>query len=139
MQSALKKKILRVMDANFNRAREGLRVCEEVARLVLENPQLTRRCQKLRYDLTKVSLTLSAHSLLDARSAREDIGRPSLRGDVKSHRGCKDIVVANIRRVQEALRVLEEFGRLDDLGLSRVLATLRFRAYALEQDFLSKL
>jgi len=43
--------IYRVLDANFNRAREGLRVTEEVARFILEDPQLTARLKDLRHRL----------------------------------------------------------------------------------------
>ena len=139
MQPALKKKVLRILDANFNRAREGIRVCEEVARLVLEDPVLTRRAQKLRYELTRISSAFAARSLLDSRNVKEDAGRPALRGSATTHRGCKEIVLANIRRAQEALRVLEEFSRLESPGLSRRFSSVRFRAYALEQDFFSKL
>ena len=129
--------LLRVLDANLNRAREGLRVCEEVARLVLEDPLLMRRCQRLRYGVDRVAGTLPRLKLLQARDARGDVGRPSRRGEVRAHRSVGDLTAANLRRVQEALRVLEEFTRLKFPQASRAYGSLRFRAYSLEQAFSS--
>ncbi len=129
--------LLRVLDANLNRAREGLRVCEEVARLVLEDPSLTRRCQRLRYGVDRVARSLPRLKLLQARDVGRDVGRPSRRGAIRSHRSVGDLVAANLRRVQEALRVLEEFTRLKFPQASRAYGFLRFRAYSLEQAFSS--
>ncbi|MBI3615931.1 MAG: hypothetical protein HY211_05370 [Candidatus Omnitrophica bacterium] len=137
---------LRVLDANLNRAREGLRVCEEVARLVLEERRLTRRCQQIRYDLGRLSQQMSrAHplngsALLKARDARKDVGRPAIRGTPAAHRGIRDLVTANSQRVQEALRVLEEFTRLRSSPIiAKAFSALRFRVYSVEQDLLSRL
>lgn len=131
--------ILRTLDANLNRAREGLRVCEEVARMVLEDSALTRRCQRIRYDLDARSRSLSRSVLLPARDSAGDVGRPSQRGSLRPHRNVRDLSLANLRRVQEALRVLEEFARLGSPSLARPLGTLRFRTYTLEKEFASKL
>lgn len=132
------KAILRVLDANLNRSREGLRVCEEVARLVLNRPVLTRRCQRLRYGLEAAAKSFPQSELLSCRDARGDVGRPARRGPVSPHRWTRDLVRANLRRVQEALRVLEEFSRLGG-GRADRFAGLRFQAYTLEQAFDSAL
>ncbi|MBI3318070.1 MAG: hypothetical protein HYZ90_02850 [Candidatus Omnitrophica bacterium] len=135
--------LFRILDANLNRAREGLRVCEEVARLVLEDPKLTRRCQHLRYNLQGIALDLSrclTHPrFLEARDTHGDVGRPSERGIARAHRDYRDVVSANSKRTEEALRVLEEFTRLKSPKVSGAFGALRFRAYSLEQDLLSKL
>lgn len=125
----------RVLDANLNRAREGLRVCEEVARFLLESPALTMRCRRLRSDLDRMARRLPRGRLLSARNSGEDVGHPDRRRSLGGHRHVADLVTANLRRVQEALRVLEEFGRMRSQALSRDFGRLRFRAYALEQDF----
>ena len=127
--------LLRVLDANLNRAREGLRVCEEIARLGLEDPSLTRRCQRLRYGVDLAAGSLPRFKMLQTRDARRDIGRPSRRGAVRPHHTVEDLVAANLRRVQEAFRVLEEFTRLKFPKASRAFGSLRFRAYSLEQTF----
>ncbi len=129
----------RVVDANLNRAREGLRVCEEVARLILGDPGLTRRCQKFRYELATAAKGLSPRDLLEARDADRDVGHARRRAPGLSHRGYRDLVTANAKRVEEALRVLEEFSRLRSSRSSKAFGALRFRVYTLEQDLLSKL
>ena len=130
---------LRVLDANLNRAREGLRVCEEVARLVLNDPSLTHAFQQLRYALDDAARPFPAQELLRSRNSRSDVGHPGLRGRVRPHKDLKDLSAANIRRVQEAFRVLEEFTRLRAPKASRSFGSLRFRTYTLEQAFLNKL
>ncbi len=129
----------RVLDANLNRAREGIRVCEEVARFVLEDSRLTARCQRIRYGLTKAAKTLPGRELLRARDSLRDVGRPALRGKAASHDGYRELVFANAKRTEEALRVLEEFTRLQVPRVSRAFGSLRFRVYSLEQDLLSRL
>lgn len=131
--------VLRTLDANLNRAREGLRVCEEAARMVLEDPGLTRRCQRLRYGLDACTRSLSRSVLLPGRDSLGDVGRPDRRGRVRPHRNVRDLVFANLRRIQEALRVLEEFTRLGKPVLTRPFGSLRFRAYALEKEFHSRM
>jgi len=142
---------LRVVDANLNRAREGLRVCEEVTRMILNDPGLTRRYQRFRYSLNSAAKFHPAGGLLKARDPHRDVGRPQRRGMISPHRGYQGLVLANMKRVEEALRVLEEFTRLKNVSarphpqrlklgaVSRAFGMLRFHAYCLEQDLLSKL
>jgi len=130
--------LFRVLDVNLNRAREGLRVCEEVARLILDDDGLTRKCQRLRYAVDRTAKLLSGGRLLQARDSSRDVGRPGRRGVVRPHGKILDLLTANLRRVQEALRVLEEFSRLVEPAASRSFGSLRFRVYTLEQTFHSK-
>lgn len=128
----------RLLDANLNRAAEGLRVCEEIARLILEEPALTRRFQRLRYRLRRAAGARAVH-WLKARDSRSDVGRPSLRDGRRLHRKLQGLAAANLRRAEEALRVLEEFSRLESLRASRSFASIRFGVYALEQDLVRRL
>lgn len=129
----------RVLDANLNRAREGLRVAEEIARFLLEDAALTRRCQRLRYDVDQTARRLRSDRLIAARDAGRDVGRPARRGRPRRHARTADLLRANLRRTQEALRVLEEFSRLTDAAAARRFGACRFRAYSLEQTFPSRL
>ncbi|MDO8729858.1 MAG: thiamine-phosphate pyrophosphorylase [Candidatus Omnitrophota bacterium] len=128
-------RLFRVLDANLNRAREGLRVCEEVARLIRDDAALTRRCQRLRYSVDRAARLLPGPKLLQARDSRSDVGRPALRGVARRYRTARDLLAANLKRVQEALRVLEEFSRLVKPSAGRAFGSLRFKAYSLEQAF----
>lgn len=132
------KGFLRVVDANLNRAREGLRVCEEVARFVWLDVSLTRRCQRLRYALTRSAEALPLRGLLSCRDSIRDVGSPGRRGPGRAHRGLPDLLLANVRRVEESLRVLEEFSRCLSVSKARAFGELRFKVYDLEQNLLSK-
>ncbi len=132
--------VLRVLDANWNRAREGLRVCEEVARFVLEDAALTRQLQRARYTLDRTVISqLHVADLFAARNVRSDPGRPSLRPHSGSHRRYRDLACANIRRTEEALRVMEEFSRISFPRAARSFAALRFKSYDLEQTLFRRL
>ena len=130
---------LRILDANLNRAREGMRVCEEVARFLLNDAALTRRCQRVRYRFRSAAAAVPRLKLLEARDSLRDVGRPALRGKSSSHRFSTDLVSANAQRAQEALRVLEEFYRFYSVRQSKAWGTLRFQVYSIEKDLLTKL
>jgi len=106
--------------------------------MALEDSTLTRRCQHLRYALERVSRLLPGSRLMESRNSSRDVGRPSQRGVQASHRGIRALASANAKRVQEALRVLEEFSRMSSPRVAQRFGGLRFRAYALEQAFHSK-
>ncbi len=48
-------KIYRVLDANINRAKEGLRTCEDTARFILNDETLAKKFKKLRHDITGIT------------------------------------------------------------------------------------
>lgn len=114
----------RIIDANLNRAREGLRVLEDLVRFGLDDAEPAAALRRLRHDVGALADGMGM-ALLAARDSRRDVGRaaPSDSGDAAT---------ANFKRVQEALRVLEE------CGLRRA-ARLRFRAYDLEKEIAPRL
>ncbi len=120
-----------IIDVNYNRAREGIRVVEEVARFILKDTALTQEIRRLRHSLQKI---LSSFPLYSFRNAETDIGKnfSSL-----SYAHLSELVKANFSRAEESLRVMEEFSRLEKPTLSRNLMDLRFLAYQLEKQLLS--
>ena len=130
-------KVLRILDANFNRAREGLRVCEEIARFVLDDRDLTDKFKKARHRLTDLLISLDIKSLTAARDSAHDVGK-DIKVEVEKRRDLTDVLLANIQRVKEALRVLEEFLRLIDKD-AQGLETLRFNIYTLEKEAVERL
>lgn len=115
----------RVLDANLNRAREGLRVLEDTARFVWDNRGLFAALRKARHDLDKA--TRSAYPRLVAgRDSVADMGR---RMKEPRRRPFEGLVAANFRRVQEALRVLEEYGKVFSPGAVDRFKKIRFRIY----------
>jgi thiamine-phosphate pyrophosphorylase len=130
---------LRIVDANLNRTGEGLRVLEEFARLCLNDEHLSRRLKDLRHALLDIPLDFQER-LIAARDAAGDVGREMKSPQQGQGRGVPETVVANARRVQESLRVLEEMARTTDLPLDTdAYKTARFSLYDLEKDLLARL
>jgi thiamine-phosphate pyrophosphorylase len=128
----------RIADANANRVREGLRVAEEVARLILEDAGLQRAFQDLRHRLVRAEQAVFP-GVLARRNVAADPGasrRPARR---PSRRTFQDIARANLRRSQEALRVLEEIAPCYPNSSPQRFAALRFACYALEQRLCARL
>jgi thiamine-phosphate pyrophosphorylase len=137
--SAQANSIFRIIDANVNRTKEGLRVCEEVARFILDSRSLTRQFKRIRHALDRLQAVLPAkEALLAARAAKSDVGRPSSRSELR-RRDAADILYANIQRVKESLRVLEEFTKLSDRKASAGFKEIRYDIYEIEKSFARKI
>jgi len=129
--------VYRVLDANLNRAREGLRVIEELARFVLEDRQLTERIRLLRHRLDGQNLPGRLPALLLSRDAARDVGAVSPPETEQPRVDYVHLAAANCKRVQEAARVLEEYGRL--LTDTRTFKEIRYAAYTLEKELIGRL
>jgi len=133
--------VLRLIDANIDRLGEGLRVLEDVARFLLNDAALCRRLKTLRHKLVRDVQPLE-QELLSARRVAEDVGAPAKLPAGTEHQDLVALVTANSRRVQESIRVLEEFARLSSAPIGAKPAKLqrfRFEVYELEQELVSKL
>lgn len=126
------KGLYRIIDANFNRAKEGLRVCEDVARYVWNKQSLTKSFKDLRHGLTAVAVGLKMVKMLEGRDVESDIGRPSSPSEFK-RKNITAVFLANMQRVKESLRVLEEVSKLLNPKVSEGFKSLRYQAYVLEQ------
>lgn len=127
----------RVMDANFNRAKEGLRVCEDVCRFVLDAKGSTRGYKNARQQLTKMAESLKILEVIRSRDIEHDVGRGSTTVERK-RKNAMDIFYANSQRVKESVRVLEEFAKLRNQKLAESLKRLRYRVYALEKNVIER-
>lgn len=131
------KNIYRIIDANLNRAREGIRVAEEVARLYFDDAKLSSKLKALRHELTIVAKkNFDQEKLLSFRDSEKDVGADSMGNLEKKRANLESIVQANLRRSQEAVRVLEEFGKLIYPDSAKFFKKIRFRLYTLEQEIL---
>ncbi len=124
--------IHRLIDANLDRGREGLRVLEDWARFGLDRADLVVRIKDLRQRLG----LLHHPSYKQARHTATDCSAGLAHPAQGQRRGADAVMAANAARVQEALRVLEEFGRLIDTALASEAATLRYELYDIELDLL---
>ncbi len=129
------KSILRIIDANQNRLLEGLRVCEEITRFIILDKRLTFNFKNLRHNVTDMTKKwkIKDTQLLDSRDSLKDIGKPSIKEELK-RRNCQDIFFANIQRAKESARVLEEFSKLENKKISAGFKDIRYRLYQIEKD-----
>ncbi|MCL0091460.1 thiamine phosphate synthase, partial [Dehalococcoidales bacterium] len=128
--------ILRIIDANLNRIGEGLRLLEDLARLLLNDTKLTERLKTMRHEILRGDWSFY-HQLLNARNSEGDIG---INIGEEKQRELPMMVMANARRVQESLRVLEELAKIPDTKLgSEKFKQARFSLYTIEQNLLAKL
>src|SRR4030067_3173286 len=107
----------RIIDANLNRIGEGLRVLEELARLLLNDVILTQQLKNMRHELVQVDASLQPQ-LLQARDSESDVGTNLEVPGEKNDREVSAILVAHARRGQEWLRVMEEIAKTRGTGLS---------------------
>jgi thiamine-phosphate pyrophosphorylase len=132
--------MLRLMDANLDRLSEGLRVLEDVSRFILGDARTTETLKRLRHELTSTDPKFK-NKLLAARDSENDIGRESpVKGIKRKH--ISDLVTANAKRAQEALRVLEEFAKLPEIPSdiqSRNFEQARFTLYEIERALIMQL
>jgi hypothetical protein len=131
-RARIEKPLLRMIDANFNRAKEGLRVCEDVARYGLNREGLTRQFKDIRHRLTEAIDCLKIVDVLSARDIQGDVGKGSTKNEFK-RKTINDIFYANAQRVKESLRVLEEVTKLLDASCAQKIKEMRYAVYALEQ------
>ena len=110
------RKLYRIIDANLNRAREGLRVCEDICRFVWDQREGARGFKEIRHRLTVVIMSLDIPKLLESRNIEGDVGKITLDGELR-RRDAGDIFYANAQRVKESIRVLEEFAKLKNAPL----------------------
>ncbi|MCX5641893.1 MAG: thiamine phosphate synthase [Candidatus Omnitrophica bacterium] len=123
--------LYRIVDVNFNRTREGLRVLEELTRFSECNPVLTKTLRDLRHRVSVLTeRSFPRPKLLANRRSETDPGR-NFRPEERT--GKKDLVLANSLRVTESLRVLEEMVALLKPEATASFQELRFSFYDLEK------
>ena len=124
---------MRMLDANFNRAREALRTLEDYCRFVLNDSTLSSTCKTLRHELCAHNTALGGDDAVLHRDTPGDVGVTIKTHDELSRNTPEQIVVAAGRRLTEALRVLEELAKLQSAEVAAHLESLRYRSYSVEQ------
>jgi len=133
----MNQELLKIIDANLNRTREGLRVCEDIARFAVIDKKISRSLKAMRHSATEALLSsrkLALRQLVKARDTKKD---PMKFADFEKQKGTnvQDIFMANIQRVKESLRVMEECCKILDQDTSRKYRKLRFDAYNIEKRY----
>ncbi len=124
--------IYRILDANLDRGREGLRIIEEWCRFGLDNPQLAQECKQLRQELANWHTS-------ELRAARDTPGDPGTQlshPQEETRSSVTSLLQANFCRVEEAFRVLEEYGKLYKPGMGQAFKQMRYQVYTLETNMM---
>ncbi len=129
-------KVQRALDANCNRVREGLRVAEDAARFLLDDPRLLTRLKKLRHQVTAAEKSLFKSDRLRrvSRDVAGDLGRGTREKSEKQRGNIGELLKANLKRAQEGLRSLEEFSKLLGHPAALKFKKIRYECYKVEED-----
>lgn len=134
----MSREVLRIVDANLNRFGEGLRVLEDVSRLVLEDSELTEKFRGLRHRVLDLD-PRQVYRLIQSRDAASD---PGLEIEEVQQRagGILGVATAGARRAEQALRVLEELAKMSvSAPGADILKQARFELYTLEKELVLKI
>ena len=121
-------RICRIIDANLNRLKEGLRVVEDIRRYGFDDKTLSSRIKVLRHK-AKISQT----EFIEFRNVSTDVLKRSTKSEL-NRTSLKDIQIANLKRAEESSRVLEECFKLINLELSELFKQIRYELYDIEKQ-----
>jgi thiamine-phosphate pyrophosphorylase len=122
-----------MIDAAVNRASEGLRVAEDYVRFVLDDPHLTRLAKALRHKFAAAAAMIAATDRHSARESQQDVGRTISTASEQERADTWAVCVASLKRAQQSLRSLEEYGKLADAKFAEEIERIRYRLYTLEK------
>lgn len=126
------KGLYRVIDANLNRLKEGIRVIEDMARYSDNNKDIASRLKTLRH----LAKTEGIQALLSSRDAQNDVLKMTRESEMERS-SIESIIIANYKRAQESSRVLEEVYKVVEPELSERFKKIRYELYTLEKDNLT--
>ena len=125
-------RIAQLIDANLDRAREGLRVMEDWCRFGLKRNDFSIQIKDWRQQLGGHHHKIYRKARLTSEDPAMGVSHP-----LQKNRSTPEaIFIANSSRVQEALRVIEEFTRTTDPKLSEVATKIRYQTYEIEIEVL---
>ena len=124
--------LLRVIDANINRYKEGIRVVEDIYRYMYDNQEISSKLKSLRH----IELPLDIKELLSARDSINDVLKPSTKSE-QTRENLDNVILANIKRSEESARVLEELFKLIDIDTSEKFKHNRYMLYDIEKSIFS--
>ncbi len=130
----------RLIDANANRAREAMRVMEDAARFILNDASLSRQLKQMRHGFADVMRRLGAHASVELhRDTPGDVGTTVTTDAERTRDSIYHVVAAAAKRLSEALRCCEEYGKLIDPALSQSVEQLRYLGYDMESRLLARM
>jgi thiamine-phosphate pyrophosphorylase len=124
----------RIIDANFNRAREAVRVIEDYCRFALNCDSLSQRARQLRHNLCAAVSNLNTEQLIASRDTLNDVGVGSVVDNQMRRTDLHDCFTAAAKRLPEALRTIGEIAQIINPAIALKIEDLRYTAYTLEKD-----
>ena len=124
--------VYRILDANLDRAREAVRTIEEWCRFGLEDVALCDRCKQIRQELAQ----WHREEFRRARNTPDDPATGLSHANEVHRADVQAVLRANMGRLQEALRVLEEYGKVVDPSMGEAMKQMRYQVYTLESQLL---
>lgn len=121
-------KLYRIVDANLNRLKEGIRVVEDINRFFYDRKDLSKELKELRHRATLKSYI----NFLEFRDSENDVLKGSLKSE-NERESISDILLSNMKRTQEASRVLEEIFKVIDFQQSENFKSIRYSLYSIEK------
>jgi len=118
----------RLIDANLNRLREGIRVCEDIERYINNNKQLSQKLKSIRHE----ARVKDGEIYLKSRDIIGDVLKETTLSETKRE-DIKSIQISNIKRAQESARVLEESLKLIDTKEAEKFKQIRYELYDVEK------
>ena len=125
----LSPELFRVIDANLNRLKEGIRVVEDIMRYRDNNKDLSKKLKELRHS-ARIDETVE---LLIHRDSINDVLRTSTKSEL-NRTDITSIITANFKRAEESSRVLEELFKLHSAEYSENFKYIRYELYNLEKE-----
>jgi len=134
MQNQSQNPIYRILDANFNRLREALRVIEEFFRFIDEDERACVALKGMRHALTGMEASVGQDALIGSRDTESDCLASESRPEEMARANTEDVLRANFKRAQEACRVIEEYAKaVGAEQVSRGAKGMRFDLYAMQK------
>src|SRR5215813_3649976 len=118
--------VIRILDASLNRASEGLRVVEDYVRFVLDDSFLTGRAKAIRHELAAAAGMIS--------TTDRDVGTSISTSSEGTRRDAWDVCAASLKRTEQSLRSLEEYGKVLNGDFAGRMESLRYSLYTLEKS-----
>ncbi len=132
-EGAMPSQSLRILDANLNRLREGIRVVEDICRYYENSKELSLKLKNLRH----LSRLKNYRELLTCRDILNDPLKETTKSE-KSRDSLESVTISNMKRAQESSRVLEEILKLTDTKEAEKFKQIRYELYNLEKEILLK-
>ncbi|MEL6259515.1 MAG: thiamine phosphate synthase [Cyanobacteria bacterium J06554_11] len=132
LATADRRVLFRILDANLDRAREGVRVVEEWCRFGLNDEAAMAQLKHLRQ-------VIAGWHTPDIRAARDtpgDLGTALTHPQEAVRSSLAQVLQVNLARAQEALRVLEEYGKLHSAEMATGCKQMRYQLYTLDSQIM---